>query len=230
MSIHDEDVLGKAYDARLMRRLLVYLRPYRRTSCWRRRHHRRTRCSARAALPDQARRSIATFRRVTSWPGSFIAALYLASLAGSFVLDYVQTWLLQLTGQRIMFDLRMRDLRAPAAARPALLRPESGRPADDARHDRRRRPERPVHVRRRVRLRRLFTLVGIMAMMIWIDWRLAIVAFSVLPLIWLVTQWFRTECARVVPHGAHLDRPNQRVPAGAHHRHGDGAAVPARGA
>src|SRR6185295_8872864 len=37
----------------------------------------------------------------------------------------------------------------------------------------------------------LFTLVGIMVMMIWIDWRLAIVAFSVLPLIWVVTQWFR---------------------------------------
>src|SRR4029077_21218784 len=37
----------------------------------------------------------------------------------------------------------------------------------------------------------LLTLVGIMAMMIWIDWRLAIVAFSVLPFIWLVTQWFR---------------------------------------
>ncbi len=26
---HDEEVLGKAYDARLMRRLLTYLRPYR---------------------------------------------------------------------------------------------------------------------------------------------------------------------------------------------------------
>ena len=26
--MHDDDVLGKAYDARLMRRLLVYLRPY----------------------------------------------------------------------------------------------------------------------------------------------------------------------------------------------------------
>ena len=25
---HDEEVLGKAYDARLMRRLLVYLRPH----------------------------------------------------------------------------------------------------------------------------------------------------------------------------------------------------------
>jgi ATP-binding cassette subfamily B protein len=30
MSIHEEDILGKAYDARLMRRLLTYLRPYKR--------------------------------------------------------------------------------------------------------------------------------------------------------------------------------------------------------
>ena len=28
MSHHDDDVVGKAYDARLMRRLLGYLRPY----------------------------------------------------------------------------------------------------------------------------------------------------------------------------------------------------------
>ncbi|MGO9517619.1 MAG: hypothetical protein ACLPND_11285, partial [Candidatus Korobacteraceae bacterium] len=27
--IHDEEVLGKAYDSRLMKRLLTYLRPYR---------------------------------------------------------------------------------------------------------------------------------------------------------------------------------------------------------
>ena len=28
MSVHEEDVIGKAYDARLMRRLFVYVRPY----------------------------------------------------------------------------------------------------------------------------------------------------------------------------------------------------------
>ena len=37
----------------------------------------------------------------------------------------------------------------------------------------------------------VFTLIGIMAVMVWMDWRLALVAFSVLPLIVLVTQWFR---------------------------------------
>jgi ATP-binding cassette subfamily B protein len=37
----------------------------------------------------------------------------------------------------------------------------------------------------------VFLLVGIMVMMLWMNWRLALVAFSVLPLIVLVTQWFR---------------------------------------
>ena len=37
----------------------------------------------------------------------------------------------------------------------------------------------------------VFTLVGIMGVMLWMNWRLALVAFAVLPLIVLVTQWFR---------------------------------------
>jgi ATP-binding cassette subfamily B protein len=38
----------------------------------------------------------------------------------------------------------------------------------------------------------VFTLVGIMAILLWMNWRLALVAFTVLPLIGIVTQWFRT--------------------------------------
>jgi ATP-binding cassette subfamily B protein len=37
----------------------------------------------------------------------------------------------------------------------------------------------------------VFTLAGIMIVLVVMDWRLALVAFSVLPLIVLVTQWFR---------------------------------------
>ena len=36
-----------------------------------------------------------------------LALLYLVVLVGAFAADYVQTWTMQLTGQRIMFDLRM---------------------------------------------------------------------------------------------------------------------------
>ncbi|HEY6616413.1 MAG TPA: ABC transporter ATP-binding protein, partial [Vicinamibacterales bacterium] len=35
------------------------------------------------------------------------------------------------------------------------------------------------------------TLIGIMGVLIWMDWRLALAAFSVLPLIAGITQWFR---------------------------------------
>ena len=37
----------------------------------------------------------------------------------------------------------------------------------------------------------IFTLAGIMGVMVWMNWRLALVAFAVLPLIVFVTQWFR---------------------------------------
>ena len=39
--------------------------------------------------------------------------------------------------------------------------------------------------------RDVVTLVGIMAVLLWMDWRLALVAFSVLPFIAMVTHWFR---------------------------------------
>src|SRR6266542_3358966 len=191
MSIHDEDVLGKAYDARLMRRLIAYLRPYK--------SHVMLATAAiiaHSALdlapPYLVKLVIDRYIPARDIKGlSFIAALYLATLAGSFVLDYVQTWLLQLTGQRIMFDLRMQiyehlqrlDLRF-------YDRNPVGRLMTRVTTD--------VDVLNDLFTSGvvsvfgdLFTLVGIMAMMIWIDWRLAIVAFSVLPLIWLVTQWFR---------------------------------------
>src|SRR5678815_743687 len=36
-----------------------------------------------------------------------LAAMYLVILVAAFACEYAQTWILQLTGQRIMFDLRM---------------------------------------------------------------------------------------------------------------------------
>ena len=76
----------------------------------------------------------------------------------------------------------------------------------------------------------VFTLAGIMIVLVVMDWRLALVAFSVLPLIVARDAVVPAQRARVVPHRAHLDRAHQRLPAGAHHRHGDGAAVPPRAA
>jgi ATP-binding cassette, subfamily B, multidrug efflux pump len=189
--IHEEDVLGKAYDARLMRRLITYLRPYKLQVGL-----------AMAAIighsalelapPYLVKLVIDRYIPARDVNGlSLVAALYLATLAGSFVLDYAQTWLLQFTGQRIMFDIRMQIY-------------EHLQRLDVQFYDRNPVGRLMTRVTTDVDVLNdlftsgvvsvfgdLFTLIGIMAMMIWLDWRLAIVAFSVLPLIWIVTQWFR---------------------------------------
>jgi ATP-binding cassette subfamily B protein len=198
---HDDEVLGKAYDARLMRRLLQYLRPY-----W------RQVLVAFAAIVVGSAASLAQPYLIKLAIDRFIAArrlegldrlagVYFVVLLASFASEYVQTWTLQLTGQRIMFDLRMAiyghlqrlDLRY-------YDRNPVGRLMTRVTSD--------VDV-----LNDLFTsgiitvfgdvlsLVGIMGVMVWMNWRLALVAFATMPLIVFVTQWFRTnvrESYRVV--------------------------------
>jgi len=187
----DEDVLGKAYDARLMRRLLQYLRPY-----WRQVLFALVAIVAGgcADLAQPYIIKIAIDRYIAAGAiGGLdrLAVIFLAVLIVGFAAEYVQTWTMQLTGQRIMFDLRMAvyghlqrlDLRY-------YDRNPVGRLMTRVTSD--------VDV-----LNDLFTsgvitafgdvfkLVGIMVIMLGMNWRLALVAFAVLPLIALVTQWFR---------------------------------------
>ncbi len=192
MAAHDEEVLGKAYDARLMRRLLTYLRPYRREVVL-----------ATAAIighsalelapPYLTRLIIDRYIPAGDVTGVLqVAAIYLATLLGAFALEYGQTWLLQLTGQRIMFDLRMQIYRH-------LQR------LDLAFYDKNPVGRLMTRVTTDVDVLNdlftggvvsvfgdVFTLVWIMVAMVLIHPTLALVAFSVLPLILIVAQWFRT--------------------------------------
>jgi ATP-binding cassette subfamily B multidrug efflux pump len=187
----DDEILGKAYDARLMGRLLAYLRPY-----WRQVAGAIAAITVGAAvsLAQPYLLKVAIDRHVAT--GQLdglggLAALYCALLVAAFAAEYLQTWTMQLTGQRIMFDLRMGiyghlqklDLRY-------YDRNPVGRLMTRVTSD--------VDV-----LNDLFTsgvvtifsdvfaLVGIMAVLLWMNWRLALVTFVVLPLIAMVTQWFR---------------------------------------
>ena len=191
MSFHDEEVLGKAYDSLLMRRLLRYLRPYRRFVAL-----------ALAAIVSGAAlqlaqpylMKVAIDQHIATGDLAGldrIAVLFLAILLASFTLEFVQTWLLQLTGQRIMFDMRMQIY-------------EHLQRLDVGFYDRN-----PVgRLMTRVTtdvdvLNDLFTagvvsifgdifmLVGITIVLFVMDWRLALVALAVIPLIAIVTQWFR---------------------------------------
>jgi ATP-binding cassette, subfamily B, multidrug efflux pump len=191
LSAHEEEVLGKAYDARLMRRLLGYLRPY-----WRQVAVAFVAIVAGAAaqLAQPYLVKVAIDRHIATGQLDGLASLagvYLAILVGAFGAEYVQTWVLQLTGQRIMFDLRMEIYRHLQRLDVKYYdRNPVGRLMTRVTSD--------VDV-----LNDLFTsgvvtvfgdlmtLVGIMGVMLWMNWRLALVAFAVLPLIVLVTQWFR---------------------------------------
>jgi ATP-binding cassette subfamily B protein len=191
MSFHEEEVLGKAYDARLMRRLLQYLRPY----------------TAQAALALAAiiaasvlqlaqpyLMKLAIDRYIAS--GDLrgvdrIAAAFLGILLASFMLEYAQTWTLQMTGQRIMFDMRLEIYRHLQRLDLQFYdRNPVGRLMTRVTTD--------VDVLNDMFTSGvvsifgdIFTLAGIMIVLVMMDWRLAFVAFAVLPLIVVVTQWFR---------------------------------------
>ena len=190
-SFHEEEVLGKAYDARLMRRLLAYLWPY-----WRQVAVALVAivagAAAQLAQPYLIKTAIDRFIAAGRLVGlDRLAALYFVILVGAFAAEYLQTWTMQMTGQRIMFDLRM-------AIYGHLQR------LDLAYYDRNPVGRLMTRVTSDVDVLNdlftsgvvtifgdVFTLAGIMVVMLAMNWRLALVAFSVLPLIAFITQWFR---------------------------------------
>jgi ATP-binding cassette subfamily B protein len=187
----DEDIVGKAYDARLMRRLLVYLRPYRGAALL-----ALTAIIANSILqlaqPYLMKLAIDRYIPARSLAGvDRIAIAYLLVIVGGFCLEFTQTWLLQTIGQRIMFDMRMEIYRHLQRLDLRFYdRNPVGRLMTRVTTD--------VDVINDLFTSGVvsifgdvFTLAGIMIVMLTMNWRLALVAFAVLPLIVLVTQWFR---------------------------------------
>jgi ATP-binding cassette subfamily B multidrug efflux pump len=188
---HDDEILGKAYDARLMRRLLRYLVPYRLSVVL---SMAAIILSAVLQLAQPYLTKLAIDRHIAT--GELdglgrIALLFLGALAGSFVLEFVQTYVMQLVGQRIMFDLRkqiyehLQRLDLQFYDRNPVGRLMTRVTTDvDVLND--------LFTSGVVAVfGDIFTLAGIMLVLLGMDWRLALATFSVLPLIVLVTQWFR---------------------------------------
>ena len=191
MSFHEEEVLVKAYDARLMRRLLEYLRP-----------HKWFVVGALVALIGDAVTQLAPPYLVKIAIDQYIAQgdiaginqiglAYVAVLVASFSLEYGQTYMMQMIGQRIMFDMRMQIYAHLQRLDLAFYdRNPVGRLMTRVTTD--------VDVINDLftsgvvaAFGDLFMLVGIMVTLLWMDWRLALIAFSVLPLIVMLAQWFR---------------------------------------
>jgi ATP-binding cassette subfamily B protein len=189
--MHEEEVLGKAYDARLMRRLLEYLRPYRASVAI---AFVAITAGSAASLAQPYLMKVAIDRYIAAGRlGDLdrLAILYLVILVVAFAAEYVQTWTMQLTGQRVMFDLRMsiyghlQRLDLKYYDKNPVGRLMTRVTSDvDALND--------LFTAGVITIfGDVFALAGIMIIMIGMNWQLALVAFSVLPLIVLVTQWFR---------------------------------------
>jgi ATP-binding cassette, subfamily B, multidrug efflux pump len=191
MSFHEEEILGKAYDARLMRRLLGYLGP-----------HKWYVLGALLALigdaicqlapPYLVKLAIDQYISQGDLSGlNGIAFAYAAVLIAAFSLEYAQTYMMQMIGQRIMYDMRMQIYAHLQRLDLSFYdRNPVGRMMTRVTTD--------VDVINDLftsgvvaAFGDLFMLLGIMATLLWMDWRLALITFSVLPLILVLAQWFR---------------------------------------
>lgn len=188
---HEEEALGKAYDARLLKRLLGYLRPY----------------TGKVVLAVGLLMVIAALELVGPWLTMIaldraipeadvgllgtLVAVFAGALVLSFLLEYVQAVITTWLGQRVMYDLRMQVFRH--------LQRQSLRFSD----------KNPVG-RLMTRVTNdvealnelfssgivtvfgdLFTLLFIVTAMLLMDWRLALVTFAVLPFVVVAAFIFR---------------------------------------
>ena len=188
---HEDDVLGKAYDRKLMRRLLVYTRPYRALMY-----------GAFALLCVEGGVQVVgplLTRRVidvavpTQNVGVVIicTALFFLALLVEFVTSYGQTWLTSLLGQRVMRDLRMEIFEHLQRLSVSYFdRNPAGRLITRVTSD--------VETLNELftsgvvaGLGDLFTLVAISVAMLLMDWRLALASFAVIPFVVMVSALFR---------------------------------------
>ena len=161
---------------------------------------------------------------------SILAALYLGALLAAYVFAFVQTYLMQWMGQKIMFDLRrdifrhMQRMHIGFFDVNAVGRLVTRLTSDvDAVND--------MFTDGILAIVNDFFMLTVMAaVMLSINWWLALLAFAVLPLILIVTRMFRDSCAGKLPAGANCDCAHQQLYAGTYFGDERGAAVQPGGA
>jgi len=201
----EEEVLGKAYDSRLMKRLLTYLRPYK----WQVAIALASiLLKAGADVLGPYLTKIVVDRYLAPVPGlhtpldrflsnaalagiAQIATLYVGLLVFSFLLEYLQTYYMQWAGQMTMFDLRAQIFRHLQRMHIGFYdRNPVGRLVTRVTTD--------VDAVNEMFtsgvvsiFEDVFVLAGIIAIMLRMNWKLALITFAVLPLIGVATKIFR---------------------------------------
>ncbi len=189
--MQEEEVLGKAYDSYLMRRLLVYLLPYRRMVLF-----------AflliivesliEVSFPWLTLIAVDNYILAGDMGGlSLIAAVYFGLLVAKYAIGFLQTYTLQSTGQRIMYDMRRQIFsHVQSLSNSFFDRNPVGRLITRVTSD--------VEVLNEMFssgivsvFGDIFTLTGIMIVLLVLDWRLGLIVALIVPFIGLVTSVFR---------------------------------------
>jgi ATP-binding cassette subfamily B protein len=199
-SHHEEEQLGKLYSAATARRLIRYLRPYKKlvlialvltliVNLIRQIGPILTRWAIDDFITPAASQQIAA---ESAFNGiAILAALYLMTLIVTLAIGYFQDVLLSTIGQRVMFDLREEIFRKFQTIELAYYdKNPVGRLITRLTND--------VDS-----LNELFTsglievlgdvvlVIGALAMMIWFSWSLSLVSLMVVPLLVMATAWFQ---------------------------------------
>jgi ATP-binding cassette subfamily B protein len=215
---HEEEALGKSYDSRLMARLMTYLRPYRGMTVgavalilvssalqllgplafvvamdlFIRPGEQATHLSDVSVWVRDALLARGIEPAAVAAQGiAAVSLIYLASLVLTFVVLFAEGYVMQLMGQYIMNDLR-RQVFAHLQRLPIAYfdRNPLGRLVTRVTTD--------VDA-----LNELFSagivaivgdvllLAGIVGILFWLDWRLALAAFAIVPLLLGLTSWFK---------------------------------------
>ena len=200
----EEEVLGKAYDSRLMKRLLTYLYPYK----W------ETLVALVAIIlkagmdvlgpyltkiaidkylvRSQTHTPLDRWLSTQPWTGiGQVAAMYVGAISFSFLFEFAQTYLMQWAGQKAMFDMRtqifahLQELHVGFFDKNPVGRLVTRVTSDvDALND--------MFTGGVVAIfEDIFVLAGIIVIMLKMNWWLALITFAVLPLIFWATAIFR---------------------------------------
>ncbi|MGH9649785.1 MAG: ABC transporter transmembrane domain-containing protein, partial [Terriglobales bacterium] len=206
-SHHEEEVLGKAYDSRLMKRLLTYLRPYK-TQVGIALSAIILKAAADVVGPYLTKVAVdkylvpETGARGESFLDPWLSAepltgiaqvagLYVGALAFSFFLEFAQTYLMQWAGQKVMYDLRSQIFRHLQRMHvgfydrnPVGRLVTRGTTDVDALNE--------MFTAGVVSIfEDIFVLAGILVIMLRMEWWLALITFAVLPFIFMATMVFR---------------------------------------
>jgi ATP-binding cassette subfamily B multidrug efflux pump len=202
----DDEVVGKAYDGRLMKRLLGYLQPYK----------LQVGLSAVFILikaasdvmgpylvetavdtymtgksPDQLSWLARHLSRTPMTGITQLGILYLGSLLLTYALEFAQTYLMQWTGQKIMFDLRSQIFRHLQKMSPGFFDHNPvGKLVTRVTSDVDALNEMFTSGVLAI-FEDIFILLFIVAVMLKMSWPLALFTLSVIPLILYATSIFR---------------------------------------